>query len=131
MSRTSFVFVPALLGLVFLIQGCNQTCQEVCRSNANYVTGCLESWDAQWSDFGYDGLVMNQDTLVEEQLDGGAAAEYQQACNERYASSFSRGTPDAQTATRLACADDLEELAAAVGCNEYAPNGFELDPTAN
>ena len=127
MSLKSIAFLPVFLLVAFVGQGCNQTCQQLCLANADYVTGCLEAWDAQWSDFGYDGLMPVAGTNDLEPV--APAEEYRLDCVERYRVALSAGTLDGQTAVRLGCAEDLDLLAASVGCNEYFPSGFALDPT--
>ena len=123
--------VPALLLAAFSVfgQGCNQTCDQLCAETAYYIDDCLESWDALWSDFGYDGRV--EEDGVEVSHDGGPAGEYVDSCRRRYSEALGRGVPDDQAVLRGKCAEDLQDLAISVGCYEYRPNGASLDPTAD
>jgi hypothetical protein len=124
--------VPTLVLIAFSVfaQGCNQTCDQLCAETAYYIDGCLETWDALWSDFGYDGRVQVEDG-EEEAHDGGPAGEYVDSCRGRYSEALSRSIPDDQTVIRGLCAEDLQDLAEAVGCDAYRPNGSSLDPTAD
>jgi hypothetical protein len=127
--------VPALLLAGFSVfgQGCNQTCDQLCAETAYYIDGCLEGWDALWSDFGYDGLVTEDvdGVSVEVSHGGGPAGEYLDSCRSRYSEALGRGVPDDQAVLRGKCAEDLQDLAISVGCYEYRPNGASLDPTAD
>ena len=98
----------------------------------HYIQGCLETWDALWSDLGYDGriLVAGGDGQ-EEALSGGPGEEYVQSCRSRYSEAMGRSVPEEQTSIRYECSQDLQSLAMSVGCYEYSPNGLTLDPTAN
>ena len=125
---SAFLFVL----LCFSAQGCSQTCDQLCEENAYYIQGCLETWDALWSDLGYDGriLVAGGDGQ-EEALSGGPGEEYVQSCRSRYSEAMGRSVPEEQTSIRYECSQDLQALAMSVGCFEYSPNGLTLDPTAN
>ena len=96
MSPKSIALLAVVLFVSFLTQGCNQTCQQLCLANADYVTGCLEAWDAQWSDFGYDGLMPVAGTNDFEPV--APAEEYRLDCVERYRVALSAGR---STARRL------------------------------
>jgi len=122
---------PALLLIGFSVvgQGCNQTCDQLCAETAYYIDGCLETWDALWSDFGYDGRIQQDGGEVSH--DGGPAGEYVDSCRQRYSEAIGRGVPDDQAVIRGKCAEDMQELATSVGCYEYRPNGSSLDPTAD
>jgi len=125
------LFVPALALIVFSVftQGCNQTCDQLCAETAYYIDDCLEPWDALWSDFGYDGRVQEEGGEVAHS--GGPAGEYVDSCRSRYREATRRSLLADQTVIRGECADKLQDLAEAVGCYEYRPNGAPLDPTAD
>jgi hypothetical protein len=106
------------------LTGCLQTCQQVCVENARYVDGCLEEWDALWSDFGYDG----RSEVDGSEIQGGPAGEYISRCEDRYAAAIRQSGPQNGRIIREGCADDLGLVAAAVGCDDYQPNDDVLDP---
>ncbi len=130
--------VPGLLLIGFSVfaQGCNQTCDQLCAETAYYIDGCLETWDALWSDFGYDGRIVvpsdnPNEEVTEQSHSGGPAGEYVDSCRDRYSEAIGRGVLDDQAVLRGKCAEDLQDLATSVGCYEYRPNGTSLDPTAD
>jgi len=129
MPRKLFIPVVMVAFLSMFAQGCGQTCDQLCAENAYYIDGCLESWDALWSDLGYDGRI--QEDGGESTVDGGPAAEYVTSCRSRYSEAMGRSLPEEQTEIRYECSQDLQALAMSVGCSEYSPNGLTLDPTSN
>ncbi len=124
MTVRSLLLLSALLVAATSLTGCLQTCQQLCIENARYVDGCLEEWDALWSDFGYDG----RDEETGEAFEGGPAEEYVTDCRGRYSAVLSQISPEAGRDVRQGCEEDLEEVAAAVGCNDYTPNDATLNP---
>ncbi len=112
LNRTLAV-ASVLLGLS-LFAGCQPACQSLCDENSQYVESCLEHWEAVWPDFGYDN-----------------AADYQASCRARVSATIGVQPVENQREIRLACAEDLALLTTSVGCNDYQPNGSDLDPTEN
>jgi hypothetical protein len=92
--------------------GCQPVCPQLCAENAEFVDSCLEYWEALWPDMGYE--------------DG---QEYLDTCNARYGAAIRLSGARAAREIRVGCADDLGAVASSVGCNDYLPNDFELDPT--
>ncbi|MEE2829904.1 MAG: hypothetical protein VX498_12005 [Myxococcota bacterium] len=128
--RIHLVVSVLVVGLMSLLtQGCLQTCDHLCSENALYIQGCLESWDAQWSDLGYDGRVQDGDTSSEHPQ--GPAGEYVETCRSRYSVAISRSELEAQRVVRQGCSEDLQLLASSVGCDDYEPNDLPLDPNEN
>jgi hypothetical protein len=129
------LFVPALLLLasVLVLPGCSQTCDQLCAETEYYIDGCLEAWDALWSDFGYDGRFLEGtgENVTEVIHERGPGGEYVDACLSRYSEAIGRSVPEDQTVIRGKCAENLQSLAEAVGCHDYRPAGVSLDPTAN
>jgi len=114
----------ALFTGALTLSGCLQTCNQLCVENARYVDGCLETWDAMWADFGYDGRNETDGSAYQ----GGPAEEYVERCRTRYSAATSLSSPEDARDIRLACSDDLQLVASSVGCNDYEPNDIELDP---
>ena len=123
----------ALFALSLATQGCLQTCSQLCAENARYIDGCLETWDAHWSDLGYDGLIeqVQGETIEIVSHDNGPAGEYQDSCVGQYSEAIGRSRVEEQYTVRDGCAEDLQLLASALGCYDYQPNDVALDPTAN
>ncbi len=114
------------------INGCLQTCNQLCVENARYIDGCLEQWEALWPSLGYDGRRESEGPASEpigSQYEGGPAAEYVERCQARYRAAIAFSEVEDARAIRVGCADDLQELASAINCSEYQPNDIELDPT--
>lgn len=122
-----------LIAAALCTQGCLQTCPQLCAENARYIDGCLEAWDAQWSDLGYDGRVEENQggDIVEVEHDGGPAGEYQDSCVSRYSAAVGRSRAEEQNTIREGCAEDLQLLASSIGCYDYTPNDVPLDPTGD
>lgn len=122
----------ACLAATFALQGCLQTCEQLCIENARFVDGCLEDWEALWPNLGYDGRRESEGPEGEpigSQYEGGPAAEYVERCQARYVTAIHFSGPSDARSIREGCADDLQALASGVGCDEYQPNDIELDPT--
>ncbi len=124
MRVRSLLMMLALTAAALGLNGCLQTCQQVCVENARYIDGCLEEWDALWSDFGYDG----RSEVDGSEIAGGPAGEYIQRCEERYAAAIRRSAPETGRTIRQGCSDDLGLVASAVGCEDYEPNDNPLNP---
>lgn len=106
-----------LLGLVFglaLASGCQPACTQLCVESARYVEGCLEHWESVWPEFGYDD-----------------ANAYIATCQTRVRTTIQLQDVQNQRTIRLQCAQTLGELTTSVGCNDYQPNDFELDPNGD
>ncbi len=125
-----FVAAMTLVAFSLVSQGCLQTCSRLCEENTNYVDGCLESWDAQWSELGFDGQVLQGEGDAAQLVahDGGPGGEYMDTCLARYSAAIGASSVDDQYMIRDGCATDLQALAASVGCNDYTPNDVDLDP---
>lgn len=123
--RISLCLLGAALTVSALgLNGCLQTCNQLCVENARYVDGCLETWDAMWSDFGYDGRNETDGTAYQ----GGPAEEYVERCRARYSGAMNLSGPEGARDVRVGCADDIQLVATSIGCNDYEPNDIELGP---
>jgi hypothetical protein len=132
MRHSSWILAAALAIGSLSLNGCLQTCNQLCVENARYIDGCLETWEAMWPDFGFDGKRESEGAggeAIGSQYEGGPAAEYVERCQARYVAANSLSSPDDARTVREGCADDLQLLAASVSCADYAPNDSELDPT--
>lgn len=125
------------IGVLLFGSGCLQTCDELCAQEARYIDGCLETWQALWPDFGYDGVrdVDEEGLAAGTTYDGGPTEEYVKRCQQRHASALYFSHPEAARTLRVNCATNLQVLAGSQGCAQYLPQtvnglrGQELDPT--
>lgn len=132
MRLCSWILAAAVAACSLSLSGCLQTCNQLCVENARYVDGCLEHWEAMWPNFGFDGNRESEGPngeAIGSTYEGGPAAEYVERCQARYRTSTHFSGPTEARTIREGCADDLQLLAQGVNCDEYQPNGIELDPT--
>lgn len=133
MRLRSLWSLPILCFVGLSAAGCLDTCEQLCAENARYIDGCLEHWEALWPDFGYDGVrdVNSEAGEAGATYAGGPAEEYDERCKARYEAAMFFSHPETARTIRLGCSADLQALAEAVGCDDYAPNDVSdgIDPT--
>jgi len=127
-----FFALTLLVALATMTAGCQQSCDVLCSENARYIDGCLEYWEALWPDFGFDGRRDSEQAdgagQPGDQYEGGPAGEYQERCRERYRTAMQYSEVEAARLVRTGCSTDLQALSSSVGCQDYTPSDFELDP---
>ena len=110
MHRLLLTFVALFVSVAAV--GCQPACPQLCTQNAEFVSNCLEHWEALWPDMGFEDGV-----------------EYEEACKERYVTAIRRSGASGARDIRIGCAEDLSQMARSVSCNDYLPNDVEIDPT--